>query len=662
MPKKSFYYDYGEGGWRAFDDSSMSEDFIEHIPLYFPVKRYSKHMVWCPRHNAYEEIKSYQKYKLATESCVFEGLVSEPVSYFRKNASGIFNLPLRFRVIRNDESDVVSILQDTAAVNFQSIRDEGRDEYTYIPHIGQLKTECVAIDLKEKKFVPQEWNKDIPLPIVLASLDFLADVAEKIYGQKPTIPDTVKEGKFLYAFNILSAFINYPFNMNLGMLEPYFRYRGYELKEIASSAADDAFSRLCDYFNVLPTENLRETFGKEPLILPFTSVLNALGIKEEHLIRPFLNLKTFMGSSLEKGLKIGVYDLFNRGSRLSFSSDFFADEKNIVDLLSQGHVVSDYASFVFYCHYRLAKDGEEVLAKYLMEINADYSPDFLDNLNLFYHYFLDIPTALKDRIMREGFSLEVHNEMIRSVNENIINPPELTYTEEEQSYECEIDNYEFRLIHDRNEYYSLSMYCWFGRPMALKPLINDGTLRIGIYRGGKAQAYFEHKTNAPLNSHTLGLRYPQLKISDSLRNAFLHFLKRTGLYEKYAVKRDEDMEIFREEVSLNPLREDKYLGLNEIMNMPYEDGYYLRLCEEFKKTDIHCFKVALPAKFTEALEKEYLMAVFPYGKRIYDAAFDGNQEAAYALFQFYADYYPHLIPANEERAEYWHNMSFENRR
>ena len=147
--------------------------------------------------------------------------------------------------------------------------------------------------------------------------------------------------------------------------------------------------------------------------------------------------------------------------------------------------------------------------------------------------------------------------------------------------------------------------------------------------------------------------FPKFELSGSLRRAFLHFLKRTGLYEKYAVKRDDDIKILQEKVYANPLKEDKYLDLNEIMNMPYEDGYYIRLCEAFKKTDIHCFKVAMPAEFTETLEKEYLMAVFPYGKQIYDAAFDGNQEAAYALFQFYDDNYPHLIPANKERAENW---------
>ena len=664
MQGQSFCYDFWKKDWVVCRNPKFSAENPEQVPAHFITQRQKdpssslKYMVWCQKHGTYEETATYEEHVLTTTAgCHLTGLFGEAISWIGDGVPGIQDVILRWRLLYCETSGIVTIFKDMARVVFQSRIDRKRDTMAYIPHLRHYRVESLSMKLSERKLTPKDHLREIPLIVANAALEFLRQEAERIYGQRPRLPQSLAGDNFTDGRTRLSAFMQYPFNMNLWLLNRYFDCEG-DCMDTFSKSCNDAFVQLCHIFHLEPSKYLRNIYDAEPLAVPIIAVLNLLGVRRRELAEPFTHLKIFLGSSVADGLKE-----FTCGSVLSrcvsnngFPATFFKDEGKIRSYLEARAGYHDtWNALLFYCHYLCWREDEESLARHLLEMNAKWEPRCQKSLCLFFHYYPDLPASIRDSVLKEGFPVSVHNDMVRIINQKKLDWPEFTYSEEERSYECEIDGYAFRLVYNSETYHSLMKEMGVHQPNYVT-LSDNGALRMAIYKNGQAAAYFELHAIAKLKLNSSGFRYEHCLHSASIRMVFLRWLKWTGLWKEYGPYFEEDYEILRENVAVNPLPKGVGLSLYELLHLAETPGgYYLRLYHAFQMAKPLCFEVAVPNVYNEETEMAYLMELFPYGKRLYEAAFAGNGEARYVLSLCYNDggEYHTLFPPNKERAKYW---------
>ena len=668
MRRKAFHYNILAKEWYESTDEKMNAMDIEQIPAHFIIRtsehfgEATKNMIWCPSHKTYEEVTAHEGCVLVTVTgCRFEGLFGciEPAA---DGHTPVQDIPLRSRLLYNEGLGLVTIFADMATVNFQSIKNLEQEEMTYIPRSRQRKVESVTVVLKDKKITPQSKLSKIPLSTAKAALTFLKEEGEQLLGHSIKLPSSVNGDVFPSGESILLAFLHHPGDMNLWLLKDYF----HSGQDCFGTSSDDNFLDLCHAFHLKPTDYMKTLYDSNPLALPILFVLHILGIKKRELTEPFLTSNTFLGDSVASGLKnvIGYTPL--RNVKTGFPTGFIDDEDKIRSLLENRAGWNDtWNPLLFYCHFRLRHEEENALANHLLELNINWEPRFWRTLRLFFHHFPELPEAIRKKIVTEGLTLEVHNEMVRIINRKKLEWPEFTYSEKELAYECEIDGHDFRLIRNSEQYHSVMQNMGFYNTNTLIDLPNNGIVRMAIYKGEKPVAYFELQGIALLMEKSNGSIYRDCIRNASTRTAFLHWLKWTGLSENYGPYYEEDYEILQEDVTVSPVTKDVGMSLYELLNMQETPAdYYRRLYHVLMTAKPLCYEVAPPSIYDEKSEMTYLMSLFPYGKRIYEAAFAGDSEAQHVLSLCYSDggEYHTLFPLNKERSEYWKRRSLIYRR
>ena len=668
MQKKSFYYDFSLKTWHEFD-SCMSFRDIELCPTYIIVKWQEDsderihNWIWCPKHHTYEEVDNQQEHTLTTKSgCKFSGLFGVPISQVIDidGSSPLQDVNVRFRFQYNDTTNVLTIFSDMARVGFQSSKDWERRELSYIPFLRQHPVEIVSIKLADKRIIPEEKLENLPVPIAKAAIAMLIEKVASIYGQPPQIPGSVDNGIFTSGKDMLLAFVEYPYDMNLWPLRKYFYYER-DYKDIYSEPPKDIFINLCRKLEYEPYNKLRRIYDVNPFALPISCVLSQLGVTDENLVIPFLNLKTFLGDSVPDGLK--EVTVISRGLGYNYKrlyTSLFYKDDNIIrrHIMEKRGFNSPWDSILFYCRYRLYRQGEEALAKYLLKLNNEWEPRFLKTIRLFHEYYPELPTSIKDSVIEEGISVDVHNSMVDIINPKKLAWPEFTYTEEVERYECIIDRYAFCLIRSSEQYRVARGDMWHGNTNE-SIIPNNGIIRMVIYHSlyekEKPLAYIE--INGIVDvwlTNDMSIR-TELRTA-SIRIAILHWLKWTGLWKDYGPYHEEDYYYLEEDVAPEPLPKDIGTGLYELLNSSERgDGYYYRLYKRLMKDGPICHEVTPPTEYDDENEMEYLMKLFPYGKKLYEAAFAGNIEAQHVLATLYYNNHDNLpwFPFNKERAEYW---------
>lgn len=665
MQRKTFHYHIPAEEWRECRDEKMSAKDIEQIPVHFilcrPVRIGDdcKAVIWCPAHSTYEEVSTFEEYSLTSAAgCKFDGLFAH-VNEAPDRHTPVQDVPIRSRLLYNEATGIVTIFADMATVYFQSIKDRECGEITYIPRSRQYKVESLSVILRDKKITPQDKLKKIPLATAKAALPFLKAEAERISGCSIKLPGSVDRNVFPTGEAILSAFLYQPGDMNLWLLKEYFRNGQYSFW----MSPDDNFLDLCHVFHLEPEKYLEFLYDCNPLALPILYVLHMLGITKRELAEPFLKSDTFLGDSVADGLK-KVRGYGNPNT--AFPANFFDNEENIRNFLSNRAGASDtWNPLLFYCQYRLRYEKEEDLAEHLLKMNSAWEPRLWRSLRLFFHHYPQLPESIREKVMQEGLTLDLHNEIVRIINQKKLAWPEFTYSEKELAYECEIGGYAFRLIRNSEQYHSVMQNMGFYCTKTLIELPDSGIMRMAIYKGEKPVAYFELHGIALMMQKSNGSSYDNCLRNASVRVSFLHWLKWTGLLENYGPYYEEDYEILQEDVTVSPVAKDVGMSLYELLNMQETPAdYYRRLYHVLMTASPLCYEVTPPCIYDETSEMAYLMSLFPYGKRIYEAAFAGDSEAQYVLSLCYSDggKYHTLFPLNKERSEYWKRRSYTNRR
>ena len=681
MQERIFRFDIPSHDWTECTDEKYGAGDPECVPHFVVVSEQEDTMlpmrqkVWCETHQMYEEVKGWQGDTLTTSAgCRMWGFateitnLSESAYYSGKPATICWRVSQR-------EDGTVFIGRVTGWISTRRCWEVQREELAEVPYWSLGPSQGLSLRLFPKQIFPQKPSISIPSIVADAALDYLLDAAEAQYGKRPRLPACARSGSFSNGMTRLLAFLDYPFHMALWYYKDFFG--SWHQKKTLAEDEENIFPYLCEGLNLQPTEELRTHFERNPLALAVTALLRVFGVKTPSLMDNFMDKETLFGESPAYVLHHKLsQNLFSSPQRGDFSSDLFENDETARSFL-KGVEASYYGweEMLFYCRWRLFKEGEERLAAHLRDMDAHWTPRFLKTVKLFCHNYPDLSAALRDDLLREGLTVEMHNRMIRRVNEKAIGKPDFSYSPEEKRYECRIGDYTFRLIESNTDFRAVlaAAEIYGGNNFLNQP--DNGILRVAMYKNGRAVAVILLSGVSKLiyDLHLCGCHELQ---EASLRIAYLRWMNWTGLYKKHGLFYEEDYPYLTEEVHAEPL-ESRPSSLYEMLRLPEEKirhGYYIQLYRMLKEACLQTFLVPSRHPCDEedkhltrqssllepnsGSEMDYLMRVFPYGERIYKAAFRGVREAQKVLSLCYANgYYKPLLPKDEERAKYWANAS-----
>ena len=531
----------------------------------------------------------------------------------------------------------------------------------------------------------------IPSVVADAAIEMLADEAELRFGKRPVLPSYAHCGKFADGRTRLTAFLQHPFHIALWLYAGDFFRGSMNYKRSAPKPEDDLFPYLAEALCLAPSEKLRAHFEQAPCSLGTLAVLRILGVQDENLCEPFLDAWSIFGELPANILsKLGASP-FHPPYKGEYTADVFSNREGLRALAPHRRgIYQEWDSLVFYCRWRLYRQGEKSLADALLDMQKNWTPRFMDAVQVFHRCFLNMPEELFGKVLRDGLTINCHNQMIFLANEEILRQRPFSYSGDAEKCECRIGEYTFRLIRDCAEFRAIASKVHNMGNWSNAPLLDDGTLRVSMHKHGQPIAIILLHGIARLfcagSSGTSG----DALVAAPVRIAYLRWMKWTGLYKKYEPFYAEDYEILSEDVHAEPL-DKRPMRLCEMLDMPQEafrPGDYLRLCQMLEAAGLQHF--VTPPRQACDNEMDYLMKVFPYGKAIYRAALGAekedfpyappdqddlmqhifpkrkgsadnaaprNREAAYALSLLYGKGYPPILPKDEERAAYWKKLS-----
>ena len=662
MLSRAFFYDIASESWKECTDSSLVHREIENLPIHFIIHRCetlssASRVVWCKEHQTYERVEKADNLRVTTATgCQMHGLIGNCIEVKENFSTSIKikNPPSLWKVTYYENKDVVLITKESPIVFWGSTTDKCAGEKVRISHIREFHTEGLTIRFSDEKLLPEKNCKEMPDCVADAAIDFLLDAAERNFGERPVLPSSIHSEPFSDGRVRLEAFLHYPWDMNLWLLKVYFNPLCQD-KDIFTRTSKDSFLGLCLKLEMNPSDTLRKFHEAYPFALIMATLLRYLGISNLELTRPFLSMHTFAGGSLsdnfDSSLCIHSYR-YLRQER--FSPNNFSDDEAIRAILESRRGCGGnekLTALIFYCQWYLSKTSEERLANHLLYLQEHWDSHYLHFMDCFYNNYPDIPSEMRQIIIDRGLTIETENAMIDAINKRKLNCPDFTYTDEQESYVCEIDGYEFRLIYSSDELHSIWKRLFSSNSYTFPAIKNDGVLRIAVFRQGHLEACL-------LAHSIIKIIYNERDLSGcgrqfqavSVRIAVLHWLKWTGLYKSYGPYFESDYEFLDQEVQAKPLPKSDDLPLYDLLHLPddkIQPGYYIRLKEAFSDSKLLYREVPSSKEFLS--EMDFLMEMFPCGERIYTAAFEGNPEAQKALALCYGE--------NEYSAVFKHDKS-----
>lgn len=649
-------------------------------------------VVWCEAHKTYEYIENFLDREVITETgCRKSGFPLELLQWGDDvSPKSAKQIDLCWRVRKNSK-DGISIIRETVDIALLSQRDAARDRLVGVPKARPGKSQCFTIQLSSpKNSLERNTLPAMPSIVADAAIEMLADDAERDFGLRPTLPSYAYNGCFADGRTRLTAFLDYPFHVALWLYAQDY-LKGGNHKKTLPGPDEDTFSYLAEALCLASSAKIRAYFEKNPCCLGTLAILHVLGINDESLCEPFLGDWSFFGTSPVSILKNMGASPFRPLAKGEYTARVFSDKEALRTLLPTGrNIYQEWDSLVFYCRWQLHRQGEQLLAAHLLSMQEKWTPRYMDAVQVFHRFFLELPESLLEQILRDGLTLKLHNKMISHANETSLGGQPFSYDDRANGYECRMGEYSFRLIRDQVDFRAVAskvgnVVCW-----NKAPLYDDGTLRVVMERHGRPVALIMlHGTARLFCAGTSGC-FSEALVAARIRIAYLRWMKWTGLYKRYEPFYAEDYDILSEDVHAEPF-EKRPSSLHEMLSMApseFRPGDYLRFYQLLKAANLLHF-ITLPRE-TFASEKDYLMQVFPYGKPIYLAAMEAqkedipysppgeadlmdhifpgwrdapsekppkNREAAYVLSLLYGDGFPPLLPKDEERAAYWRSQS-----
>ena len=550
------------------------------------------------------------------------------------------SLVARQQILHHPEECTVYLISDSVDVHY-SWRKESSCSYLPIPRFFLRKSYCQAFQISA-----QEQPKHAPYvsePVLLKLMEALQKDAVRFYGRDIRLlaPPTDFRG---YSRNrvdknrireYFQALLHRPLNMNIYFFRKYFRDED-KFNQLFPKDQQHNFGPLAKLLHLPPTEELCQAYEKNPLSLIFCLMLPELGIKDKGLIQKFFSLTAFCGKTLEEHYQKELFfDPLHTGP-----TEYLPDDES-----------ADYESLRFYCQWRRKHESEEALANLLLERQQGWCDWKYSAFKVFQKYFNHLPKDLKEDILRDGISAQIHDKLklIRQQFQKADAP----CGERELARQCKINDYNFRLIKSKASFQGLCHT--YSLPwLSYKKLA--GMTLYAIERNGRYLGVITVKGNISENVFINDCNCSILQAK--CHTAYLAWVRHHNL-ERTATWPEDCVAALEQNFDIEPLDYDEFnnISLIEMLDMPERSaspGFFLQLYRKLAEASL--LRPLAPDQSAD--EQEYLFKKFPYGQLIFQAAFAGNPEAQYVMSIFYRD--NHCIAPDSLRAEIWYKRAIAN--
>ena len=219
----------------------------------------------------------------------------------------------------------------------------------------------------------------------------------------------------------------------------------------------DIYNELCGKLGLKTFTKLRKIFDKNPHVLIWYKNLSDMGFKDINVISDILCL-------FDKTVKINEYKDMKNYNGWIYSYEYRELREKAVSKMKTTffECIDKYLLFeesenpyIFFCDYSIRLRGERatwralnrqpVLGKYEME----------DIASQFSRFFKELKPEEREMVLKQGFTVNVHNTLSNIVRNLKEENQSFIYTEAQKKLEDEIDGYKFILPVDSNTMHTL---------------------------------------------------------------------------------------------------------------------------------------------------------------------------------------------------------------
>lgn len=350
---------------------------------------------WCDYHSRWEKFTKNEKGVIIFQ-CGYKS--TRPLSIINtKSLSSVMfkidmdnlKLDVSFRQAKPSIYRSKKVIEKHSEVSHFNFADGS----TLIEHVK--KNQIYFDNELDLEQVPQEIQESIQ--------NVLSLMTKKIFG----VPC---KNTYKLCQNGFKHFVMYPSCPPISIIKPCF-------KTTVKRFNLHAFEDLCKTFEVNPTKKFRKMFMDNPSVLLVNVFLNCIGFKDPNVYNKYYDNAALIGF-LEENLS--------------------CDEKlpGLIKFFDSNECM--YALRLWYQNSTSVK-SDTVRANHLIEpiLNGRTETDILkDAMSLYVQNFNAIPDPLKKRIIKEGFTDDVHNRLCEALHHSRIRKGEknfqtVEYTEEE---------------------------------------------------------------------------------------------------------------------------------------------------------------------------------------------------------------------------------------
>lgn len=670
MLEKAFIYNQVKQEWEISDDADITSKDISILPLVFTMLYEDKKWIWCPRHRNFEELTETNGIVFrSAEGCMITGVpvpsLHGPIESFDYSPE----IPLRWRVFSRDFDKSLFVSADILLFRF-GIAPASRFRCAPVLKHFAFSRRLFSFDEREKRsFSAVSNNRTLSLPDEVSAgiLEIMKDEVERQYHVRPTT-DT-----FLTGENKVTAFFFRPFEINGYILSPFFS----DFDTVLPRDCMDGYHRLCKTLSIKTPKSMRKIYPKNPFALVMFRALRELGFTNYDLMRPFFD-----------GTRIGEID-FKKicVNHLPFLPPLLDAEKNPMpilagddeDVLFQARIdeaiggsvthYEDWEQLAFLTKWLIERKGEKRIARRLLRYSMDQiTRQNSDICRMIYKHFDEISEETKEMFVQNGFSHELHEQLVGETNRIEYTHEAIPYLPYERDFECEINGYCFELPETTRDIHQLAK----ALQNCVMSYTSDVCRKTSTIVSVRKENQFVGCIEVQKRSVMQALGFKNQLFQGELLHVVNYWMHRMMLH--YATR-----DLYCKEFSRIPLQSFQWhnlpekhtfflYDLNELIDLPEEQiqsGYYRALgAKLFNNLSSFNHNDSIKKKYRHLLhdipmnrmmdEKAGLHAACPSLDRIVDAAFQGNGEAQWVLSELYSEgFFIGIVKGNNLRGDYW---------
>lgn len=672
----AFQYDSTQDKWvQCLSEDYVHED-IEKLPYFLVLgnpdsENFKGFSVLCSKHHKIENVAELQCNRvISTDGCVFEGLIAREgyptegqnhlwsfywVSQYNCSYSEGVLIPFRWRIFQRNQQGPINIACDAAEIHHRKYLETGKFKYWHsfsiTADIGKRKQHITRVR-KNSVDPSTTWMEEtgikIPEIVVETAMEALRESTQLATGIKPSVLSQMK------GHARITSYIERPFDLNIVFLKHFLQELiGQNFDGVFPYDCKDNYRIVCQLLAITPPKSLRKAYGFNPYAIVWYMLFQQWGIKDINLMQKFFYLDR---SVADISLEMLYYNKDTGKIRRSSRRFCYNDE-------------TDWQAMERLCAWMLSQRGEKKFLRWLYQISTGEELERWqwDIVRSFYQYENTLSEDLKRILSRDGLTQYVHDQTSWEVTaySKGLKDVRISYEPHILSYECKINGYEFRLVHDTHTLRHAGLMLQNCVATYREAVINHRSIIVLVRHEGHYVACIELQREMDI-IQALGVKNQRL-LGDVLL-VCRYWAKRNNLnfttnHLDLLEESQQELELSDvEEIVVEPIPYYKTMdemNAAELLALPEADicpDYYKHLGMQLLRESKH--NLAAPPWMHFQDEQAYLTYVFPQGQRIYDAAFDGNTVAQRVLAMMYCS--GRTFHRDTEKALGWFSKAAEN--